>query len=299
MFEVVIVGGSSAGLSAALVLGRARRRVLVFDDGKPCNRFSHASHGFLTRDGVNPAELLAIGREQLARYETVTLRNARVTAIAQGEGGFSIESDSGELVQARTVLLATGIKDVLPELPGIEVLWGASVIHCPYCDGWEVRDQPVAVYVTNATAFHRATMLRQWTDKLTLCTGGEASLNDEQRAALARLGVLIIDQPVARLEANGDRLERIVFADGSTLDCVALFVSPKMEHRTPFAERLGCALTEQGYVQTDHLGRTSVPGVYAAGDLTSPLRSVANAVAQGSAAGAGINADMITADAGL
>ena len=299
MFEVIVIGGSSAGLSAALTLGRARRRAIVFDDGKPCNRFSHASHGFLTRDGVHPADLLALGREQLARYETVALRNARVTAVESVEGGFRVATGTGDPVQARALLLATGIQDVLPQIDGLEPLWGASVFHCPYCDGWEVRDQPLAVYGADKPAFHKALMLTQWTDKLTLCTDGAPDLNQEQRATLQRHNVRIIDQPVTRLQATGDRLEQIVFADGSALDCAALFISPKMKHRTPFAEMLGCALTEQGYVQADAQGRTSVPGVYAAGDLASPMRSVANAVAQGAAAGAGINADMIMAAAGV
>ena len=297
MFEVVIIGGSSAGLSAALVLGRARRSALVFDDGKPCNRFSHASHGFLTRDGIPPAELLALGRADLARYDTIALQNARVTAVAHVDGGFSIQAETGETVQARTLLLATGIKDVLPDLPGIEPLWGASVFHCPYCDGWEVRDQPLVVYGSSNVAVHKALLLTQWTDKLTLCTGGAADFTDDQRAMLATRNVRIVEQPVARLEASGDHLERIVFADGSTLETVAMFVSPRMEHRTTFAADLGCALTEQGYVQADAQGRTSVPGVFAAGDLTSPMRTVANSVAQGAAAAAAINIDLVMAAA--
>lgn len=296
MLDVIIVGGSSAGLSAALVLGRSRRNVVVFDDGKPCNRFSHASHGFLTRDGVPPHELLQIAREQLRPYTTVEIRADTVSRILPIDGGFNVETASGNAVTARKVLLATGIKDILPPVTGMEQFWGSSVFHCPYCDGWEVRDQPIVVYGGGETAFHKTMLLWNWSPNLTLCTGGEGEIPAEKRALFEKNGITTIETPVSHVEGQDGQVDQIVFIDGTTLNCKAIFIQPAFEHRTPFAQDLGCTLTPQNYIQVDVLGHTSVPGVHAAGDLTAQMRSVALAVAQGSSAGAGINYDLIVED---
>jgi thioredoxin reductase len=298
MYEVIIVGGSSAGLSSALVLGRSRRRVLVIDSGKPCNRFSHASHGFLTRDGIDPQELVQLARDQLQRYETVKVRDGFVTQITREEAdaaGFRVETESGESFTSRRVLLATGLKDELPLLPGIEAFWGKSVFHCPYCDGWEFRDQPIVVHGQGEGGFHKTILLRQWTNQLTWCTD-EGDVSDEQRDRLTRHGIRVIETKISRLEGTGEQIERIVFEDGSTNALKAMFVSTKLSHPMPFAEQLGCKVSDSGIVEIDLLGHTSVPGVYAAGDLSSHGRSVAIAVAQGSSAGAGINMDLIGED---
>lgn len=295
MYDVVIVGGSSAGLSAALILGRARRRVLVIDSGKPCNRFSHASHGFLTRDGVAPSELVQIARDQLQRYETVAVHDGLVSQITPEGAGFRVETDAGETFSVRRVLLATGLKDELPPIAGLEPLWGKSVFHCPYCDGWEVRDQPLVVHGGGEIGFHRVKMLRQWTDQLTWCTDGEA-VSDERRELLARHDIRVIETRLAAVEATGEQIERIRFEDGSTLDLKAMFVAPKNSHPMAFAEQSGCVISERGIIEIDLLGRTSVPGIYAAGDLSTPFRSVAVAVSQGYCAGAGINADLTEED---
>lgn len=296
MFEVIIVGGSSAGLSAALVLGRARRRVLVYDHGQPCNRFSHASHGFLTRDGVAPADLLAIGREQLAPYTTVDIRSAVVNAVYRHEGGFRVETADGEHADARKVILATGIRDQLPALEGIEQLWGKSVFHCPYCDGWEVRDQPLVVYGEDEGLYHQAHMLLQWSRLLTVCTGGKLAIAPEQRAFFARHNVHVIETPIARLEGTDGNLAHMVFGDGSTLDSRVMFIRPIRQQHYPLVAMLGCAINENGVVQIDALGRTSVESIYAAGDLSNSIRSVAASVAQGSSAAAGVNYDLIMED---
>lgn len=296
MLDTIIVGGSSAGLSAALVLGRARRNVLVFDDGKPCNRFSHASHGFLTRDGVRPSDLLQIAREQLAPYETVRLHAATVARIAQIDGGFRVETEANDSYTARKVLLATGLRDTLPAIEGIGQFWGTSVFHCPYCDGWEVRDQPIVVYNDTETAFHLAMMLHQWTRDLTLCTGGAHPLPVEERTRLLKNGVRISETPAARVEGSDGRVERLVLADGSVIDCAAIFVGLTVSQRTPFAQVLGCALTGNGLVQVDAAAQTTVPGLYAAGDMANPIRSVAVAVAHGATAAYHINRTLIVED---
>ncbi|MBK8026661.1 MAG: NAD(P)/FAD-dependent oxidoreductase, partial [Chloroflexi bacterium] len=296
MLDTVIVGGSSAGLSAALVLGRSLRDVVVIDDQKPCNRFSRASHGFLTRDGVRPAELLQIAHEQLKRYPTVVLKTATAQHIEKTDNGFEIESSDGSTLRARTVLLATGLRDDLPRLEGIDGLWGKSVFHCPYCDGYEVRGRAVAVYGVDNTALHQVMLLRNLTDHLTLCAAEGWTLTGEQRKKVVRHGIRMIEQPIVSFEHEGAQIQAIHFADSTTMTVDALFVRPKTTHRTSFAQDLGCTIDERNVIQVDILGRTTVEGVYAAGDIASPMRSVAVAVARGAAAAYGINADLVEQD---
>jgi thioredoxin reductase len=295
MLDVIVIGGSAAGLSAALILGRALRSVLVIDSGTPCNRVSHASHGFLTRDGVKPSELLHIGREQIAQYETVSILNAFVVSAAPADEGFIVETRDGETFQARKLLLATGLRDELPDLPGIENFWGTSVFHCPYCDGWEVRNQAIAIYGPGET-LQQVKMLRNWTPHLTICTGGEGTVPDENRALFTRHGIEVNEKPIARLEGEGDKLRQIVFSDHTTLAVAALFIRPDTHHQAPFAHNLGSVRDENGKIQVDIMGHTSVPGVYAAGDMTSRFRSVAVAVASGAQAAYGISHDLIAED---
>jgi thioredoxin reductase len=296
MLDVVIVGGSSAGLSAALVLGRSLREVVVVDDQKPCNRFSHASHGFLTRDGASPSDLLQIAHQQLKHYPGVVIKTATVQRIERIDGGFVVISSDASKLEARRVLLATGLQDELPPLKGIEALWGKSVFHCPYCDGYEVRDQAVAVYGVDEKTLHQVMLLRNLTSSLTLCPAEEWKLTQAQRETLSRYGIQVVEQTIAALESTDTRLEAIRFVDGTRLEAAALFIRPRTTHRTPFAHDLGCEVNGNDLVQVDLLGRTSIEGVYAAGDLSSPMRSVAIAVAQGAAAAYGINADLVNED---
>ena len=296
MLDVVIVGGSSAGLSAALVLGRSLRNVVVIDDQKPCNRSSRASHGFLTRDGIPPAELLQSAHEQLARYPTVTLKTATVLHIERIDAGFEITSSDASKLQARKVLLATGLHDELPPLEGIEGLWGKSVFHCPYCDGYEVKGKAIAVYGVDDAALHQVMMLRNWTDTLTLCAADGWRLTGEQRERLTRSGIGVVEQPVAALEHADTQIHAVRFIDGKSLACDALFILPRTIHRTSFARDLECKVNQHNVIQIDVRGRTSTAGVYAAGDISSKMRSVAIAVAQGAAAAYGINTDLVDQD---
>ena len=296
MLDVVIIGGSSAGLSAALILGRSLRNVTVIDDQKPCNRFSHASHGFLTRDGIQPSELSQIAYEQLQHYPTVVRKTATALHIEKCDTGFEITSSDSSKLQARIVLLATGLHDELPALAGIEGLWGKSVFHCPYCDGYEVRGQAIAVYGEDENALHQVMLLRNLTDNLTLCTAGKWELTVAQRERLTRYGVDVVEQPIVALESVGTQIQAVRFVDGTASCCDALFIRPRTTHRTTFARDLGCQVNEHHVVQVDIRGRTSIEGVYAAGDISSPMRSVAISVAQGAAAAYGINADLIERD---
>lgn len=293
MFDVLIVGGSVAGLSAATYLGRMRRRILVVDSGKPCNRVSHASHGFLTRDGVDPAELLRIGREQVQAYPTVQLRSGLVTAIQAQADGFVVTLETGESIATRKVLLAMGLRDHLPELANVEQFWGRSAFHCPYCDGWEVRDQPIAVQGNGESALHRAKLLLNLTNDLVICTDGPATFREDDWIFLRTRQVRVIETPLTGITGQGEQMGTLHFADGSSLARHALFINLRTGQHSDLVTTLGCEINAMGFVQTDAQGRTNVAGVYAAGDMTSPLRAVVFAAAQGAAAAIWLNMELM------
>jgi thioredoxin reductase len=295
MLDVIIVGGSAAGLSAALYLGRMCRHVALFDTGKPCNRFSHASHGLLTRDGVAPAELLQLGRDQLKPYATVTLRAEAVTEIVAQADRFRVESEVASLT-ARKILLATGLHDGLPPLGNVAQFWGRSVFHCPYCDGWEWRNQPLAIYGNGDFALHMAKIVRNLTTDLVVCTGEAATFSTADRQALLANQIQIIETPVERLEGKGEQLESILFADGTQLARRALYLQPKLTQQSNLAATLGCTLSEMGFVQVDAMMRTNVAGVYAAGDMTTMRRQVLFAAAQGAMAASALTLELSTED---
>lgn len=288
MYDVVVVGGGAAGLSAALVLGRARRRVLVCDTQQPRNAASPAAHSVFTRDGTPPAELLAIGRAQLVPYG-VELRSESVVHARAAATGMQLTLANSEHVHTRTMLLATGVRDILPPLAGIEAFWGTSVLHCPFCHGWEVADQPIAVLGTGATAVHLAYLLHNWSHDLVLCTNGPGQVTDEERDQITSLDITIHEQPIARLEGIQAQLERIRFVDGTAIERRALFLRPAQEPQNRLAQELGCTLDTDGLVLVDEHGQTSVPGVYAAGDLTRRIQQVILAAADGARAAFAIN----------
>lgn len=291
MFDVVIIGGGAAGLSAALYLGRFRHKVAIFDTQKPANRFSHAAHGFFTRDGMKPSDLLAIGREQLQPYTTVQLYFDEVAQISPHQSGFEITLANGYAHSARKILLASGLKDTLPLIPGIEQFWGQSVFHCPYCDGWEQRDQPVAIIASGEKAVHVAKLLLALTSKLVICTNGEVQTHERDK--LLSHGVQIIETPIQQIHGQTGQVEFIAFGDGSQIACRAIFVSTALSQHSNFANQLGCKTTENGLVVTDTMGRTSVSGVYAAGDMAQQVRQVVFAATQGASAAIGINTDLL------
>lgn len=298
IYDALIVGGGPAGLSAALVLGRARRRVLVLDSGQPRNALSPAAHSVFTRDGTPPSELLRLGREDLRHYDGVEIREAEVTEVEPREkGGFSATLAGSSRVCGRKLLLATGMREKLPQIEGMQELWGTGVLHCPYCHGWEVRDLPLALYANGDFAMHFAGILRGWSHDLVVCSHGPAYLGEEDRRKLARFRIGLKEEVIVRLEGNPEckegSLERIVFADGSALARRALFVRLPQRQFSPLAESLGCALNDRNQVKTDANGRTSVPGVFAAGDLSRPLQQVMTAAVDGTTAGMAINYDLL------
>jgi thioredoxin reductase len=266
MFDVIIAGGGPAGLSAALVLGRARRRVLMCDSGEPRNAVTGAMHGFLSRDGLDPAELRRIAGEELRRYPTVEQRSGTI-ATAQSEGGrFAVTLAGGAEEVAAKLVLATGLVDGLPAIPGLEPLWGRAAFHCAYCDAFERSDQPLAVIESGANAGFYALQIRGWSPDVVLCTNGSAELSGEDRARLAAHGIPVREEPIASLEAAGEGA-RIAFSDAPPLERHAIFIRPPTRQRSNLAAQLGCKALEDGSIEVNDFGQTGVPGVLAAGDM--------------------------------
>lgn len=293
-FDAVVVGGGSAGLSAALTLGRATRRVLVASCGPTRNAPAHAAHNILTRDGTPPAELLRIGREQLSPYN-VSIRDECAEDIQPGDTHFIVKLSSGREVRTRGIVLATGVRDVLPAIPGFSELWGSGVFHCPYCHGWEVANLPLGIYAAGEAALHLSKLLLVWTQDLMLFTDGSSDLTDADLERIRRNGIMVREDPVAALEGI-DSLMAVVMKNGDVIPRAGLFVNPKQELRSDLYHRLGCVLTAEGCVVADVSGRTSVPRVFVAGDAGPGQQSVISAAAAGMLAGAGLNHDLATED---
>ena len=291
-WDCIVVGGGAAGLSAALVLGRARRRTLVVDAGDQSNRAAHGIGGLLGNDGTAAGDFYSAGRAELGRYLSLEVRDGEVVGGAREAGGFALELSDGSRETARRVLLAGGAEYRFPDVPGVAERWGRDVFHCPFCHGWEVRDRPLAVLDRGEPGARRALLLRAWSDDVTLLANGDSELGPDDRAALANAGVTVDERPVARLRGSGESLEAVEFADGSDRPLGGLLVPVTLHQRSPLAEQLGAEL-EPGPLAADAVAiatnyETNGPGVFAAGDTTNYMPSVANAVSAGSSAAAQI-----------
>lgn len=296
MYDCIIVGAGPAGLSAALLLGRCRRRVLVLDAGRVRNRWASAVHGFLTRDGTPPDELLRLARAELRSYDTVEVRDAEVVEARRSGHGFETQLADGERLVARKLLLATGVVDELPEIDGLLELYGTSVHHCPYCDGWEHRATPLAAYGRGEHGRGLALLLTVWSDDVVLCTDGPCGLDERERRELADQGIELREERVLRLDGTEGRLERIVFDGGLPLERRALFFSTGQHQHSDIAARLGCRFTEKGAVETGECESTNVPGLFVAGDASRAIQLVAQAAAEGVEAAFAINRDLLKED---
>lgn len=312
-FDTIIVGGGSSGLSAALVLGRSLKSVLVIDSGNPRNAVSHSANGFLSRDGIAPLELLQISRAQLAKYDNVKFHSGTVidaqhldrTSSKTKRSQFEVMLDNGDRFESRKLLLATGVKDVLPAIAGFAELWGTGVFHCPYCHGWEVRDRPLAIYGTGATAIEQAMMLTGWSRDLILFSDGDAQLDNEQRQKLNRWGIELCEEKIVRLQKENGALTGIVLANGNVIRRDGIFVHSRLQPHSDLAKQLGCEFTENSFgiftnifiadstVRVGEDKQTSVPGLYAVGDASSLLSQIVIAAAAGAIAAASINRALI------
>lgn len=301
-WDVIVVGGGPAGLSAALVLGRCRRKVLLLDDGKPRNAVSRGVHGFLSRDGIAPAQLRRIARQQLARYPSVRCERDRVIDAARVSCGFELTTRSGNRLQCRKLLLAAGVVDHLPVQPGFLELYGAGVFHCPYCDGWEMRDQPLAVYGRgDEKGGGLALEMTRWSADTVLCTDGPSELSSKCRSRLDRHGIAVRDERVIRLDITSAAPYRasfdIVFESGPPLHRAGIFFNTGRHQSTDLAARLGCDLYDpKGCTVQSDQQITHVPGLYVAGDASRDVLQVAVAAAEGAQAAIGINTALLKED---
>lgn len=299
-FDVAVIGGGAAGLSAALVLTRARRRVVVIDAGQPRNAPAAHMQGFLSRDGMPPAELLAKGRAEVESYggqivsDTVTSVRSRDHDAPR----FDVTTDGGGRITARRVLVTTGLRDDLPDTPGVRERWGRDLLHCPYCHGYEVRDRPLGVLGGDPESVAHALLIRQWSDDVVLFADGTEVAPDVREQLIAS-AVGIVDEPVARLVVEDDHLTGVQLAAGRIVPCAAVFVRPRFVPNDTLLTSLGCTVHDNGWVAVDPTGQTSVSGVWAAGNAANPRAQVITAAGEGSAAAIAINNDLVDEDARL
>ncbi|TJY44034.1 NAD(P)/FAD-dependent oxidoreductase [Cohnella pontilimi] len=297
LHDCAIIGGGPAGLNAALVLGRSRRNVVLFDNNRARNAVTQEAHGFMTRDGIPPAELRAIAHRELTRYPSVQFRQVTVTEVAKASENFRIRTENGDLYEARTVLLASGLKETLPDIPDIHTFYGKSLFNCPYCDGWERKDEPLVVIAENEHAFDLAKTTYQWSRSLLLCTNGHAVLTAEQKEKLASKNIRVNETRIRSLKGHEGKLQSVVFEGGEEEARTGGFVSPHWTQAAPFGEHLGCRFNEHGGIESDDFGRTNVENVFSAGDASViiPAQLVV-AAGEGSRAGIGINSLLTTVD---
>lgn len=289
-FEVIIIGGSYAGLSAAMALGRSLRRVLVIDGGKPCNEQTPHSHNFLTQDGKTPKEIASLAKQQVAAYETVKFYNGFANSGTKTANGFEITTTANDKFSAKKLIFATGIKDMMPEIKGFAECWGISVVHCPYCHGYEYRDQNTAIIANSARAFHLASLISNLTNQVTLLTNGKAEFEPEQLEKLAKHSIQIIETKVTEVVHQDGQFQKVIFDDQTELSFDLAYAGIPFTQHSDIPEALGCEFTEHGHITIDNMQKTTVEGIYACGDNASAMRSVANAVYAGNLTGAAVNA---------
>jgi thioredoxin reductase len=289
MIDVTVIGGGPAGMAAALVAGRGKKKVVLFDEELPRNRVTHESHAYLTRDGVTPDEFRQAGRKDLEKYPTIQTEKRRVVSIEriQETGHFMLKTDRNETVETKKVILTTGLKETLPSVPGIHDFYGKSIFSCPFCDGWEMKDQSLVVIVQTEKALHLIKLLKNWSNDLTLATNGKKLFDEEQKAMLKRNGIHLKEETIKELKGTDGKLESVVFNDGEEGTFTGGFCETHLEDATPFVSQLGLNINDRGFVETDQLGRTNVSGVYAAGEITGPSQLIVSA-SQGHMAGAGV-----------
>lgn len=291
-FDVIIIGGSYAGLSAAMALGRALRNVLIIDNGLPCNRQTPHSHNFITQDGEKPNVIAEKAKAQVLKYDTVKIHHDLAVIGQRTKDGFNIITQNGWDFTARKLIFASGVKDLMPNIIGFAACWGISVIHCPYCHGYEVKNEKTGILANGNFAYHYAQLVQNLTKDLTIFTNGKSLLTPEQTEKITKHNIAIIEKEIASLRHQNGNVAQIIFKDGSTFGLKAIYSRPAFEQHCKIPETLGCELTEQGLIKVDMFQKTSVANIFACGDSASPMRSVANAVATGNLTGAMVNNEM-------
>lgn len=284
-FDVIIIGGSYSGLAAGMALGRALKQVLIIDSGKPCNAQTPHSHNFLTQDGNTPSGISILGKQQVEKYDTVKFFNGSASKGNKIEKGFEIITETGEIFKASKLIFATGIKDMMPKIDGFSESWGISVIHCPYCHGYEVRNTKTGILGNGDYAYELSKMISNWTADLTIYTNGKATFTTEQVAKLQEHHIQIIQKEIEKLDHIKGHIQNIVFTDDTKSPLNALYSPRPFIQHCNISESLGCTMTEEGYIKINSFQETSIEGIYACGDNTTRMRTVANAVAMGTAAG--------------
>ncbi|MGO4940348.1 NAD(P)/FAD-dependent oxidoreductase [Fundicoccus sp. Sow4_D5] len=291
MFDVVIIGGGPAGMSAALVAGRGKQNVLLIDEEKPRNAVTKESHAFLTRDGIKPEDFREKGRQDLLKYPSISIKNDRVRAIVKlTDDSFELTTQSGVNIHTKNIVLATGLKETLPDVKSIEHYYGTSIFSCPFCDGWEMKEHSLILIIESIQAFHLTKLLKNWTDDLVIATNGNYFLESEQKENLALNNIRLIEDKIVELKGDQGQLQSVTFENGEELVRTGGFCATVLDNTLPFIEQLGIEVNDFGYITTDMMGHTSIPGIYAAGEITGPSQLIVSA-SQGHMAGIGIIAD--------
>jgi thioredoxin reductase len=290
--DCIIVGGGPAGMNAAIVLGRSRRKVLVFDSRSYRNRYSHGVHNYLTRDGVLPGDFIEMCRKELKHYGIRAIHKTVVNARKNEDNLFVVKDEDGTIYHSRKLLIATGLTDNLPSVPGFEEMYGISVFHCPYCDGWEVRDKKLGVYARDKNGSELALQLKCWSDDVTLYTDGRFKIRPNELEELEANNVTIIKDPIEKLEGTNGHIRKVVFRNGEERACQAMFFVNGYKQQCDIAETFGCEMTKKGVVATNRYQQTNIDGLYVAGDASKDMHFVVVAAAEGAKAGVIINKEL-------
>lgn len=298
-FDVIIIGGSYAGLSSAMALGRSMRNVLIIDSGLPCNRQTPHSHNFITQDGIAPHEIAEKAKTQAFKYDTVKFfeglatSGKRIENLPAGQAsGFAITTKTGETFTSKKLIFATGIKDIMPNIKGFSECWGISVIHCPYCHGYEFRNQKTGIFSNGDKAFHVTSLVNNLTGDITILTSGKAEFSAEQTAKLNKHNIQIIEKEITEIEHENGHIKNVIFKDSSKMNFDAVYSSVPFRQHSDIPVSLGCELTEQGYIKVDNFQKTTVKGIFACGDNSTMMRSVSYAIAMGGLAGSMTNKEL-------
>jgi len=294
LFDVIIIGGSYSGLSAAMALGRSLRRTLVIDNGKPCNIQTPHSHNFLTQDGSSPSEISLLAKNQVEEYETIEFYNGKAISAQKVNNGFEITTEKGEKFSSKKLIVASGITDEIPDIKGFIESWGISLIHCPYCHGYEYKGKKTGIIANGDRAVHLSSLVKNLTEDVTILSRGKASFTDEQLEKLHRNNIEIIETEITELNHENGKVKSLIFTDGKEIDFGVVYGAFPFHQHSEIPESLGCEFTEFGHIKTDQFQKTNVPGLFVCGDNSSMMRSVSNAVMTGNVAGAMVNMELVT-----